>query len=134
MTWDQLAELKQSGMFEVQSHSYWHPNFFQEKRRLNPAEYDKFTRMQLLQSKNVLESRLGGTVDLLAWPFGIFDDELIGKAAKAGYVAGVTLEGRHATPRDPVMALPRYLITQAVDMRIFADLMSGKRLSSLKGY
>lgn len=33
MTWEQLAELKQSGLFEVQSHSYWHPNFLQEKRR-----------------------------------------------------------------------------------------------------
>jgi peptidoglycan/xylan/chitin deacetylase (PgdA/CDA1 family) len=134
LTWEQLAALKESGLFDVQSHSYWHPNFKQEKRRLRQGEYDKFVRMQLIKSKQVIEAKLGGKVDLLAWPFGIFDDELIGKAAKAGYVAGVTLEGRHATPRDPVMALPRYLITQAVDMRIFADLMSGKRLSSLKGY
>jgi hypothetical protein len=70
----------------------------------------------------------------LAWPFGIFDDELIGKAVAAGYVAGFTLEGRHLTTRDPVMALPRHLITQAVDLKVFSALMSGKQLSSTKGY
>jgi peptidoglycan/xylan/chitin deacetylase (PgdA/CDA1 family) len=133
LTWEQLSALKQSGLFEVQSHSYWHPNFLQEKRRLSPTEYDKFARTQLVQSKNVLESKLGSKIDLLAWPFGIFDDDLIGKAAKAGYVAGFTIEGRHATPHDPIMALPRYLITQTVDMRTFAELMSGKRGQAIRG-
>jgi peptidoglycan/xylan/chitin deacetylase (PgdA/CDA1 family) len=125
LTWEQLATLKQSGLFEVQSHSYWHPNFLQEKRRLTPTEYDQFVRTQLVQSKEVLESKLGGKVDLLAWPFGIFDNDLMGKATTAGYVAGFTIEGRHATSRDPIMALPRYLITQAVDMRMFAELITG---------
>jgi len=127
LTWEQLAALKQSGLFEVQSHSYWHPNFLQEKRRLTPTDYDKFVQTQLVQSKGVLESKLGGKIDLLAWPFGIFDNDLMGKAAKAGYVAGFTIAGRHTTPRDPLMALPRYLITQTLDMRTFAELMSGKR-------
>jgi peptidoglycan/xylan/chitin deacetylase (PgdA/CDA1 family) len=134
LTWEQLSGLKETGLFDVQSHSYWHPNFNQEKRRLGPDEYDKFVRMQLVKSKEILEAKLGGKVDLLAWPFGIFDDGLISKASTVGYVAAFTLEGRHATRRDPVMALPRYLITQAVDMRIFAELMTGKRGSSLKGY
>jgi len=134
LTWEQLAALKETGLFDVQSHSYWHPNFKQEKRRLRPGEYDQLVRMQLVKSKQVLETKLGGKVDLLAWPFGIFDDELIGKAVEAGYVAGFTLEGRHVTTRDPIMALPRYLMTQAVDMRIFADLMTGKRLPPIKGY
>jgi peptidoglycan/xylan/chitin deacetylase (PgdA/CDA1 family) len=134
LTWEQLSRLKETGLFDVQSHSYWHPNFKQEKRRLGQTEYDQFVRMQLGKSKQVLETKLGGKVDLLAWPFGIFDDDLIGKAVEAGYVGGFTIEGRHVTARDPVMALPRYLMTQAVDMKIFIDLMTGKRLSFLKGY
>jgi len=134
LTWEQLVALKESGLFNVQSHSYWHPKFNQEKSRLGSREYDKFVRMQLLKSKEILETKLGGKVDLLAWPFGLFDDELIGKAAEAGYVAGFTLEGRHVTPRDPVMALPRYLITQSVGLKVFSQLMSGKHASSSKGY
>ena len=134
LTWEQLAALKESGLFDIHSHSYWHPNFRQEKRRLRPGEYDKFVRMQLVKSRQVLETKLGGKVDLLAWPFGIFDDELISKAAEAGYVGGFTLEGRHVTPRDPVMALPRYLITQAVDLKVFSNVISGKYVWPSKGY
>jgi len=37
-------------------------------------------------------------VDLLAWPFGIFDPWLMAKAAEAGYTAAFTIErhGSHA--------------------------------------
>jgi peptidoglycan/xylan/chitin deacetylase (PgdA/CDA1 family) len=134
LTWEQLSGLKKTGLFDVQSHSYWHPNFNQERRRLGASEYDKFVHMQLVKSKEILEAKLGGKVDLLAWPFGIFDNGLMSNASTVGYVAAFTIEGRHATSRDPVMALPRYLITQAVDMRIFADLMTRQRASTLKGY
>jgi peptidoglycan/xylan/chitin deacetylase (PgdA/CDA1 family) len=133
LTWEQLRRLKQTGLYDVQSHSFWHPNFHQEKQRLSPSDYRQFARMQLAKSKQVLEAKLGGKVDLLAWPFGIFDDELIGLASKAGYVAGFTIEGRHATARDAIMALPRYLITQAIDMQGFNSIMSGGHVSSSKG-
>ena len=40
-----------------------------------------------MKSKAVLEQKLGGKVDLLAWPFGIYDPELMAWAQAAGYVA-----------------------------------------------
>jgi len=33
MTWEQLAELKASGLFSIESHTYWHPHFHIDKRR-----------------------------------------------------------------------------------------------------
>jgi hypothetical protein len=61
---------------------------------------------------------------MLAWPFGIYDDELINKARTAGYVAALTLERRHASRSDSVMALPRYLITDRDRGTRFARLIS----------
>ena len=55
MTWAQLAEMKASGLVDIQSHTYWHPNFNVERKRLAPAAYEKFTREQLVKSKAVLE-------------------------------------------------------------------------------
>lgn len=126
MTWDQLADLKQTDLFDIQSHSFWHPNFNDEKRRLKHDEYEKFVRTQLVKSKQTLEKKLQTHVDMLAWPFGIFDDDLIGKAREAGYQAAFTIEGRHAAPGDSIMALPRYLVTQAFQIKLFAELMGGK--------
>lgn len=124
MTWAQLAEMKASGLVDIQSHTFWHPNFNVEKKRLAPAAYEKFARDQLLKSKTVLEQRLGGKIDLLAWPFGIHDDQLAEWAQAAGYVAAFTIERRTVTRSDKIMALPRFIVT---------DLDRGNRFVSLLG-
>lgn len=128
MTWEQLRALQATGLFSVQSHSYWHPNFKREKQRLSPEQYDKLVRKQLFLAKETLEHKLGSPVDMLAWPFGIYDDELMAKAAEAGYRAAFTLERRHASAADRIMALPRYLMTDAVRGQAFARLLAGRPL------
>ena len=60
MTWDQLREIKKTGLFDIQGHTYWHPNFRKERKRLSPEEYEKFVDMQLIKSKERLEKELGG--------------------------------------------------------------------------
>jgi len=130
MTWAQLEELAGSGLFDIQSHSYWHPHFRQEKRRLNTADYERFTTMQLARGRQELEAKLGIRVSLLAWPFGIYDPDLMRKAASLGYAAGFTLERRHARVQDPIMALPRYLVTDADRGARFERLLSGGALAS----
>ena len=125
MTWAQLEELVASGLVDVQSHTYWHPNFRTEKRRLTPADYQRFVDDQLTRSRRTLESKLGVRVNLLAWPFGLYDPELIGRAAALGYDAAFTLERRPARPSDPIMALPRYLITDADRGARFERLLAG---------
>jgi peptidoglycan/xylan/chitin deacetylase (PgdA/CDA1 family) len=125
MTWDQLRELKKTGLFDVQSHTYWHPNFKRERKKLAGPALDQLVMTQLRKSKARLETELGGRVDMLAWPFGIYDDYLIGKAAEAGYVATFTIDRRHATAADPVMKLPRYLLVNADSGKAFAQLLEG---------
>lgn len=124
MTWEQLRELKQTGLFEMQAHTYWHPNFKIEKRRRSPDDYARFVDTQLIKAKEKLEQRLGGTMNMLAWPFGIYDDELIRHAAKAGYVAAFTLDRRHVSASDRMLALPRYLISDANRGKAFEQLFA----------
>lgn len=123
MTWAELAELAGTGVFDIQSHTYWHPNFHKDKARLTPSQYDTFVDMQLSKSKQALESRLGVHVDLLAWPFGIYDEDLMARARTSGYVAALSIERRPATRDDPLMALPRYLMTDGDRGTVFARLL-----------
>jgi peptidoglycan/xylan/chitin deacetylase (PgdA/CDA1 family) len=125
MTWSQLREIKETGLFDFQSHTFWHPNFKKDKRRLTPAEYESFVSMQLKKSKEKLEKELSVRVDMLAWPFGIYDDDLIDKAKEAGYVATYTMERHPASTLDKVMALPRYLIMNGDRERIFTTMLAG---------
>ena len=125
MTWDQLRELKKTGLFDFQGHTYWHPNFKRDKKKMKQAEFEKSVDMQLKKSKAKIEKELGGTVDLLAWPFGIYDDYLLKKAAEAGYRATFTIERHHAGPSDSVMKLPRYLLINADQGKAFAQILAG---------
>jgi len=40
-------------------------------------------------------------------------------------VASFTIERRHATPADPVMKLPRYLLVNADSGKAFVQLLEG---------
>jgi peptidoglycan/xylan/chitin deacetylase (PgdA/CDA1 family) len=134
MTWDQLRELKKTGLFDFQSHTYWHPNFKKERRKLRPQALENLVMTQLSKSKTKLETELGSKVDMLAWPFGIYDDYLIAKASEAGYVATFTIERRHATATDPVMKLPRYLLVNADSGKAFVQLLEGNAVKRNVAY
>ncbi|HET6418855.1 MAG TPA: polysaccharide deacetylase family protein [Geobacteraceae bacterium] len=125
MTWDQLRELKKTGLFDIQSHTFWHPNFRHDKKRMKPAEFDKFVDVQFKKSKARIEKELGGSVDMLAWPFGIYDDYLIKKAAADGYRAGFSIVARHAGPRENPMVIPRYLMINADQGKAFVRILEG---------
>jgi peptidoglycan/xylan/chitin deacetylase (PgdA/CDA1 family) len=124
MTWGQLRELKETGMFDLQSHTFWHPNFKKDKKKLTPAEYENFVTAQLKKSKDKLEKELNVKVDMLAWPFGIYDDDLIHKAREAGYVATFTMERHPANSLDKVMCLPRYLMTNGNSGRTWTTILA----------
>ncbi len=126
MTWEQLKELQATGLFDFQSHTFWHPNFKKEKKKLKPEEYQKLVQDQLVKSKASLERRFGQTVDILAWPFGIYDEELEQAAARAGYVAAFSIERRFANPSERIMAQPRYLMVNGDKIANFAAIVSGK--------
>jgi len=125
LTWDQLAEMVRTGLVDVQSHTYWHPNFHHERARLSPAAYRAFVMWQLTRSKEVISQHLGINVDMLAWPFGIHDSELEQWAAAAGYSAAFTLERRAASRNDNPLALPRFLITDRDQGARFAAIIEG---------
>jgi len=129
MTWDQLREIKKTGLFDLQGHTYWHPNFKQEQKKLHTADYEKFVKMQLKKSKERLEKELDINVDMLAWPFGIYDEWLIAKAAEAGYTAAFTIERHHASNFDNVMKIPRYLLNNADKGKVFVRILEGSAVA-----
>lgn len=131
LTWDQLKELMKTGLFDVQDHTFTHPNFKQEKKHMSSDAYEKFVHRELFDSKKVLEEKLGVKIDYLAWPFGIYDSYLEQQAAKAGYTMAFTIDYRHASHIYRPMAQPRYMIVDSENMAIFASIVKGKAQGSI---
>jgi peptidoglycan/xylan/chitin deacetylase (PgdA/CDA1 family) len=125
LTWDQLRSLKKTGLFDIQSHSYWHPNFRKERKKMPREEYLRFVDIQLKKSKGKLEKELGGHVSMLAWPFGESPDrELMENAKQAGYLAAFTIVRRGASPQDHPMMLPRFIILDSDRGKTFEAILA----------
>lgn len=81
--------------------------------------------MQLEKSRKELERQLGIRVDMLAWPYGIWDRELLHDAVAAGYVAAFTMVRSPAGPSSNIMAIPRYLVTDQDTGTAFGRILAG---------
>ena len=127
MTWPELRQLQATGLFDIQSHTYWHPDFRAEKRRQSANDYRKFVSWQLERSRDVLARRLGKRVDLLAWPYGIYDDDLMAAARKAGYVAAFSIAWGRISRQTDLMAVPRFIVTDRDVGKTFASLLAEGR-------
>ncbi len=82
LSWDQLEELAASG-WEVGSHTVTHPH-------LEELDDDDLGT-ELRESRAAIAKRLG-SCETLAYPFGKADRRVAGATARAGYLAGCTLE------------------------------------------
>lgn len=133
MTWEQLRELEATKLFRVESHTYWHPNFKHEKKKLSSEKYAEFVDKQLVGSKKKLEERMGHEVKYLAWVFGIYDDDLQKDAKRGGYAMAFTIDRRHASSRDAMMAQPRYLVVSQHDIKAFERMVDGTEEKGSKG-
>jgi len=124
LSWNQLKELKDTGLFDIQGHTYSHPNFKIAKRKLSPVAYEQFVWKELSTSKEMLEDKLGIKVTLLAWPFGIYNNYLENEAKKAGYIMAFTI-GYHTANRNfKPMEQPRFMVVDNLADQTFRIILN----------
>lgn len=125
LTWAQVEEMRASGLVDVEAHTQTHPNFNTERARLAPDAYHAFLTEQISGSRETLRRRLGLAADLLAWPYGIHDQELEAAAKAAGFVAAFALGSRAATAEDDRFAIPRFQVYNTDRGARFAAVAEG---------
>ncbi|MBV9575797.1 MAG: polysaccharide deacetylase family protein [Gammaproteobacteria bacterium] len=124
LTWEQLKALEKTGLFDIQSHTYWHPNFDQERKHLSAHAYQTLVHDQLIDSKKTLEKKLGIKITLLAWPYGVYNHYLEEAAAKAGYEMAFSVDDRSANQHESKMAMPRFVILNKYSMKTFIHFVN----------
>lgn len=110
LTWEQVKEMRDSGLVDFQSHTYgMHclEGGRPEALRRQPAEVEADLRL----AKELIEARVGGEVFAIAWPYGAYDAKLVAAARGAGYSMGVTIEGGVNRGRGDPWRVRRYNMT-----------------------
>lgn len=101
-----ISQFFNSELFSVGSHSHDHVNLANLSR-------DEM-KDQLERSKKLLEQSAGRAVDVVAFPYGYFNEEVVGQSSRAGYkylIGGGSVEPRFAGrvfPRIGILNMAGY--------------------------
>ncbi len=125
LTWDMVAELRASGLVDIQAHTLSHPNFNTERHRRTPQDFAAFLHHEIADCRTLLQDRLQEEVQSLAWPFGIHDAQLEEAASQAGYTAAYALGSKPITNHAPKFALPRSQIYETDNPTRFTWIAQG---------
>ena len=105
---DQIKELHQSGKIDIESHTRYHAYL----TRVSEAE----AKDELAASKAYLEELTGDPVTVIAYPFGLYDDNIISLAKDLGYQAGMTIHSGAEQSQDALFELRRFIITESTNI------------------
>jgi peptidoglycan/xylan/chitin deacetylase (PgdA/CDA1 family) len=130
LTWEQLGEMRDAGV-DIEGHSYSHQNLKLKPKATTPKNaqfaqfktYEEWLKYELVESKKVIEEKLGVKVNVLAVPYGLSNQQVRDMTMKSGYEALFTVNpvvNNFATPMD---ALGRYAI-EANKPQTFAQAIS----------
>ncbi len=111
VTWQQLEELRDAGV-DIGSHSITHSDL-RSKNKRSQEEYEAFLRAELVESKSIIEQKLGIRVATHAYPYGNHNEVVRRIATEAGYEAAFSVYGQKIGFGGDPMQLGRYAIEQA---------------------
>jgi peptidoglycan/xylan/chitin deacetylase (PgdA/CDA1 family) len=113
----QLVEMRDAGV-EIGSHTVSHDRLTAKKCRTE-ADYEAWLANELQGSKEMLESRIGGKVRTLAYPYGLSNEQVKAAGVKAGYEAQFTVNGIKTLVSAPAPeSIGRYIV-ESTQPKIF---------------
>lgn len=101
MTAEQLKELDKEG-HDLQPHTWDH-------HIVTDYKTEEDWQRQIVEPKNELEALLGHETSFFAYPFGIYDAQVVDKLKSYGYKAAFRLRDVMDDTVDPVFAIKRYI-------------------------
>lgn len=97
LTWYQISEMMESGLFELQNHGYdLHSGRRGAKKRGGESEDNYFSRLKLdaMKLQNRAIEKTGITPNTFTYPFGEYSPESDSAIAQAGFAASLICEER----------------------------------------
>ena len=125
LTWDQINEMKESGLIRFESHTMTHAN-------LAELTSTDELRHEIADSHDLLSEKLGYDMHYIAYPGGRVNAEIEEITRAAGYRGGFTVhyglstpeEGRYQMDRIPIFGANTHTLTRFKLRLAFAPLIA----------
>ena len=125
LTWEQINEMKDSGLIHFESHTMTHANLAEL------TSYDDLHH-EIADSHDLLSEKLGYDMHYIAYPGGRVNEEIEEITRAAGYRGGFTVhyglstpfEGRYQMDRIPIFGANMHTLTRFKLRLAFAPLIA----------
>ncbi len=119
---EQLKEMKESGLIDIQSHTVTHPRL----ATLNASEVYN----ELSESKKFLKENLEIESNVICYPYGSYDDNVISISKEVGYQYGLAMSGGvyHSNKHINVYQIPRIYANRSMSIDTFASYIKQSRV------
>ncbi|MBN3761684.1 polysaccharide deacetylase family protein [Burkholderia sp. Ac-20365] len=97
LRWSEIDAMRAAGTFEFHSHTHTHVRW--DRVAANAQEKRESLMRDLIESRAMLQARLGEGSDHLCWPQGYYDDDYLNAAQQAGFRHLYTCETGPTYPR-----------------------------------
>ena len=127
LSWDQVREMADNGV-DIQSHTLSH-GYLTRNESGQGAGYQSWLENELVESKRILEEKVGRTVNVLAYPYGAYDQHVAATTEKAGYSAGLTCNFGSVSPETDPYRLHRVVIDRTTTFEQFRKYLGASALA-----
>jgi peptidoglycan/xylan/chitin deacetylase (PgdA/CDA1 family) len=133
VTWDQLREMKKYG-FEIGSHTIGHIDLTKRLPGEKDAAFLQRITKELKGSKELLDSKLAQQTDVLAFPYGKSNKDVLEVVSKAGYRVAVTVKrGGNPLFADPLQLRRTQILKADMEaftssIKVFQEALLGEKL------
>lgn len=138
LSWDQMKEMYDSGLVDIQSHSYNLHNEESNGKQLllaangiqrglieSRAQYELRLEKDLTLSIDLIEEKIGNKVTCFAYPYGSYEEWSTNVLKKKGIMFGFMIKNQMGDLNGDVYFLSRYTISMKNDLAKLLDQIVG---------
>ncbi|MBB5021568.1 polysaccharide deacetylase family protein [Desulfurispira natronophila] len=107
MTWEQMREIKDTGLIEYGNHSHTHEHYVLRKDGEDGDEYRQRLYDDFTRARDIIERELGGDNRLFAYPYGEYNETIMDILEELGYY-GIAQHSGAMSLRSHPMVITRF--------------------------
>ncbi|MCB1691464.1 MAG: polysaccharide deacetylase family protein [Pseudomonadales bacterium] len=106
LSWNQLREMKAAGA-TIANHSHTHTHLLRRNAGESPDDWRRRIKADIEHAQTLIEQHLGDATKLIAYPYGEYDDDVIGIIDEMGFT-GFGQQSGAVGPTSRFEVLPRF--------------------------
>lgn len=117
LNWEEIREMRQSGLVCFGCHTLSHSKLTQ----IFPEQL----KIEVAESKKIIEEKSGGVCDIFAYPFGDFNENVTQAVQNAGFRGAFSVKEGVISSKNGILVLPRLAIDSSTSWWQFLGKISG---------